>query len=260
MTKEELAKHSLTIQDSEFFDTVKGNTLFTNTKRVDSQNSLKSSIPVPPEQQLRKENSEMGASMQSSNIFNLSNDSSIRMPDTFLSSFVTTMDGKGNSTFKSAASSAFNDSLGYSNTGLTFHKETSKCIPMEVIKSEEGDSSSKAEHEEPHDDFPDSDREEDIERFEEVDVKEVDIDTITKSKKRKQQKAFLSPEEIEQAHKEREEDFSTSNRTHAEYVLQCHDFIESGKYSLEDFKQAMGMCFQIVQTKSKRNIILINYL
>lgn len=253
MTKEELAKHSLTIQDSEFFDTVKGNTLFTNTKRVDSQNSLKSSIPVPPEQQLRKENSEMGASMQSSNIFNLSNDSSIRMPDTFLSSFVTTMDGKGNSTFKSAASSAFNDSLGYSNTGLTFHKETSKCIPMEVIKSEEGDSSSKAEHEEPHDDFPDSDREEDIERFEEVDVKEVDIDTITKSKKRKQQKAFLSPEEIEQAHKEREEDFSTSNRTHAEYVLQCHDFIESGKYNLEDFKQAMGMCLQIVQTKSKKS-------
>ena len=84
-----------------------------------------------------------------------------------------------------------------------------------------------------------SDDEEDIDRFEEIDVKEVSWNSSNNYSKHKKQKALLSNEEIEQAHKEREE-LNSSCQTSVEYALQWKDFIESGKYNLEDFKNAMG--------------------
>lgn len=201
MTKEQLASHQLTIQDSEFLETMKGVSLnFTNG---------------PNPAQFQKEESDMS-------LFNYSNDSTVKMQGTFLSSFVT--DGVS-ATLKSGT---YGDSMAYTKTHL----------PMEEIKSEEGDSSSKADAEEVKE-FPQDDEEE-LDRFEEIDVKEVSIDeSSAKSSKRGKRKPFLSPEEIEQLHKERG-DHSSSNRTQAEYQIQCKDFIESGKYNLDDFKQAMG--------------------
>lgn len=112
---------------------------------------------------------------------------------------------------------------------------------MEVIKSEEGDSSSKADQDEPSEfNKIDEDDEEDIDRFEEINIKNLDIMSPSTTGKSKKQKALLSQEEIEMAHRLREEDLSSSNRTQVEYKMQCKDFIESGKYNLDDFKNAMG--------------------
>jgi hypothetical protein len=203
----------LTIQDSDLFETQKGETLLTATKDFHAQNNLESTVGDNfPSVNMTKKQSEM---TQNTDIFALSQDSTVKLQGTLLSSFVTN-DGKmAGSTIKSGISgSAMGDSLAYSNTGLTFAKEASRVVPMAVI--EEGDGSSKADRE----DFsPDDDDFDDIDRFEDVDVNEVSIDTSTKSNKRKQ-KAILSPEQIEQAHKEREGEQSTSNRTQAEYAIQ----------------------------------------
>lgn len=249
-TKVQNAMHAITINDSEFFDsTSKGQTLLTNTNQFEAQNKLGESSAHPVPETLKKGDSAMMGSMQSSNMFNLSNDSTIKMPDSLLSSFVTTMDNK-NSTYKSGMSGGYNDSMTYSKTGLTFNKEGSRAIPMEVIESEDGDSGSQFSPTEAHEEREDFDEEEDIDRFEEVDVREVSIDSSCNTTKRTKQKALLTPDEIEQVHKERETinakkepDMSTSNRTQTEYAIQCKDFIESGKYNLEDFKQAMGKLF-----------------
>jgi hypothetical protein len=123
MTREELAKHQITLQDSEFFDTMNGQTLLTNTDKFYSEMTLSSK---PPEiATMQKINSEM--SMQSSNLFNLSEDSSVKLSSNgMLNSFITTMDGKGSSTLKSGMSSSYNDSMSYSKTGLSFSKQASK--------------------------------------------------------------------------------------------------------------------------------------
>jgi len=181
----------------------------------------------------------------STDTFAMSKDSSIRMPDTFLSSFVT--DGMPNSTIKSGMSaSGYNDSLAYSNTYNTLHKEASRAIPMEVIQSEEGDSSSRADQDEALNfNRIDEEDEEDIERFEEIDINSVDVTSPPKTNKSRKQKALLSPDEIAQAHRMRDQDVSVSNRTDAEYNIRCKDFIESGKYILDDFKKAMGKLVQL---------------
>ena len=204
----------MTIQESDLFETQKGETLLTATKDFNAENNLESTVGENfPSMNMSKKQSEM---TQNTDIFALSQDSTVKLQGSLLSSFVTN-DGKiAGSTIKSGISgSAMGDSLAYSNTGLTFAKEASRVVPMDVI--EEGDGSSKADRE----DFsPDDDDDfDDIDRFEDVDVNEVSIDTSTKSNKRKQ-KAILSPEQIEQAHKEREGEQSTSNRTQAEYAIQ----------------------------------------
>lgn len=76
------------------------------------------------------------------------------------------------------------DSLSYSNTGISFAKQASKVIPMEIIHSEEGDSSSKADRE----DLRSDEEEEDLQRFEEIDTKQVTYDNTNRTSKSKKQK------------------------------------------------------------------------
>lgn len=148
---------------------------------------------------IQKASSEVISKMSNSEVFNLSNDSTVKMKETLLSSFITNGDGKGNTTMQSATSDGMGSSLAYSATGITYNNATKK-ISMEVIQSEEGDSNLKAERE---DDFS-SDDQDDIDRYEEIDVKDVGIESINRSSKIKKQKAILSPEQIAQVHKERE--------------------------------------------------------
>jgi hypothetical protein len=204
-----LSKRQITIEESDFFETIKGATLLTETNIFNENNTMKSKID-----------------------FALINDSSSKMNGTLLSSFVTNVDGKQNSTHISGFSSAMADSLAYSNTAQSFNKDASRGIPMEIIESEEGDSSSKADKEDVRSASSDDDLG-DIERFEEIDVKEVSISSSTCKSKSRKQTSLLSPQEIEQAHRERDVN-------NVEYITQCKDFIESGKYNLDDFKKAMG--------------------
>ena len=141
---EELAKHRLTISDSEILDgTLNGNTLLTKTNDFEEENRLKTSIGKSSFNKMVKDGTyDLTNSIISSNVFNLSNDSTVRLQDSDLTSFVTTLDNKGGSTLKSSTG-LFGDSLAYSNTVISMMKETSKCVPLEVIKSEDGDSSSK---------------------------------------------------------------------------------------------------------------------
>lgn len=75
---------------------------------------------------------------------------------------------------------------------------------MEVIQSEEGNNDSHSDIE--PDDL--SDDQDDIERYEEIDVKNVGLESAKSSNKRRKQKALLSPEQIAQAHQERENEAS----------------------------------------------------
>lgn len=233
---QKLAKYEITLSDSVYLDaTVKGNTLLTETNRFEAENKLKSSFnPAITENVPKDATYDMSSSLMSSNVFNLSNDSTVKMTESLISSFVTTFDNK------SMMSGTLGDSMAYSNTILSLNKHSSSVIPMEVIKSESGDSSSKDQCEEDAKDEESDDLEDrdDIDRFEEIDVKEVSIDSFQQSSKKRKIKALLSPEEIEEAHKERDVDLSRS--TQVEYAIQCKDFIESGKYNLDAFKQAMG--------------------
>ena len=175
-------------------------TLLTETNKFNNENTMKIDLNPPKDIKMQKASSEIVSNMNNSDVFNLSNDSTVKMKGTLLSSFITNGDGKGSTTMKSATSDGMGSSLAYSATGITNNNATKK-IPMEVIQSEEGDSSSKAGRE---DDFS-SDEQDDIARYEEVDVKEVEMGSISRSSpEKKKQKGILSPEQIAQAHKERE--------------------------------------------------------
>lgn len=151
MNLEDLAKHRITINDSEILEgTINGNTLLTQTNVFEVENKLKTSICQSSLNKFGKDETyDLSNSVISSKMFNLSNDSTVRLSESQISSFVTTLDNKGVSTLKSSTS-GFGDSLAYSNTALSMLKETSKCIPLEVIKSEDGESSSKGNIEENH--------------------------------------------------------------------------------------------------------------
>lgn len=227
MSREELAKLQITLQEFDFYETIKGATLLTETNFFNENNTMRTNLEQPMKNTMQKSHSEM-TSMQGTDLFALSNNTSAKMQGTLLSSFVTNLDGKQNSTYKSGVNSAMGDSLAYSNTGVSFNREASRIIPMEVIKSEEGDCSSKADKE----DTPTSDDDQDdIDRFEEIDVKEVSIEPSSRKSKSHKQQALLSPKEIAQAHAERENDSNCSSLMNADFNTQFKNASENGRFS-----------------------------
>mmetsp|Transcript_25405 Transcript_25405/g.25147 ORF Transcript_25405/g.25147 Transcript_25405/m.25147 type:complete len:131 (-) Transcript_25405:743-1135(-) len=117
--------------------------------------------------------------------------------DSFISSFLTNKEGR--SSMQSYGTSAFDSSLQYSNTAISFNNLSSRP-PMEVIESVGGDTLTISEKEK--DDA--SDDQDDFDRYEEIDVKNVGLETRDTPSKDKKQKAILTPEQIAQAHQERE--------------------------------------------------------
>lgn len=227
MSREELAKLQITLQEFDFYETIKGATLLTETRLFNDNNTMRTNMEQPMKNTMQKAHSEM-TSMQGTDLFALSNNTSAKMQGTLLSSFVTNADAKQNSTYKSGANSAMGDSLAYSNTGISFNREASRIIPMEVIKSEEGDCSSKADKEE----ALSSDDQDDIDRFEEIDVKEVSIEHSSRRSKSRKQQALLSPKEIAQAHAERENDKNSSDLTNSDFNTHFKNSTENGKIYL----------------------------
>lgn len=186
-------------------------------------------------------------------MFNLSVDSDINKTGQYLNSFVT--NNKGVSTIKSSQSHGMSDSMAYSVTYKSIAKEDSKMSPLEVIHSESGDSGSNMTPKS-RPDITNQDvnsEEEDLDRFEEIDIQAISIGSSQKSPDKKMRKALLSKSEIEQAHKQRENDSSQNNEdfSGAKYVLQCKNLIESGKFNAEDFKSGNKSLFKSIDILNK---------
>lgn len=115
-----------------------------------------------------------------------------KMKDSLISSFLTNIDHKG--TMRSGTTTGLENSLQYSNTAITKMNPTGA---MEVIQSEDGEGS--------QDSFGD-----DIDRYEEVDMDNMQPLSGSQNSKMKQ-KAILTPEQIEEAHKEREQSSNDEN-------------------------------------------------
>lgn len=220
--------HGITLSELDMFDqTVNGKTMLTNTNKFDQENKLKETLQQSAVSQSINREAEIHLeSMAETDMFELSEDSTMKKINGTLTSFVTTIDNNGALTFKSSNSIGMSDSMTYSHTALSFNKETSKAIPLEVIKSESGETDSEQQTPIHKNKFLADDKEfedDDFDRFEEIDIKAVSLDNTQNTEQKKKQKALLSPEEIKKAKEERKtqnysndpEDFSA-----AKYVLQ----------------------------------------
>jgi len=213
-----ISKMNITIQDSELLDTIGGDK---NPKEVENEKEIDWNSDV----RLWKVSSEAIRDPKNSEIFNAQNDMN---KDSFISSFLTNKEGR--SSMQSYGTSAFDSSLQYSNTAISFNNLSSRP-PMEVIESVGGDTLTISEKEK--DDA--SDDQDDFDRYEEIDVKNVGLETRDTPSKDKKQKAILTPEQIAQAHQERENENLEDEKI--EWLIKWKELIETGHFTIDDFKE-----------------------
>ena len=153
--------------------------------------------------------------MQSTDVFNLSNDTFDNKTDTMVASMLKSVN---KNTLGSEASSindignTLGDSLGFSVTGAAIHKQAVIETPLAVIDEDKDDnsqiSSKKGKPDEDRKkDFDHEDFKDDIDRYEDIDLNTVSVDSSNQdSKKRKQRKPILSQNEIKSIREEKNDE------------------------------------------------------
>ena len=185
----------------------------------------------------------------STDTFTYTKDSNLDKTDPMIASLNRSLMHKG--TFNSSklsetgggVTNTMTDSLALSQTeGMNNLKKTVKQLPMEAIQSEDGDSNSQVSSnivkEHKRDNLDDSDEEinDDIERYEEIDLKSVSVGSSAPTPgKPKHNKALLSHEEIERIKLEREAEESEKQQRIKEFANKCKELIEKGEYNKSEF-------------------------
>ena len=152
--------------------------------------------------------------MQSTEVFNLSNDTLDNKTDTMVASFIKSVNNKntlGNETISvSGIGNTLIDSFALSQTGATLLKQETNEIPLEVIVEDKDDNSQVSSkkgipEEDRNKDFDHEEFRDDIDRYEEIDLRSVSMDSSGQetNKKRRQRGPLLSPEEIKSIKEEK---------------------------------------------------------
>lgn len=158
--------------------------------------------------------SRLKGSLQSSDVFNLSNDTLDNKTDSMVASMLKSVNNKNTlgseAVSNSIAGNTFGDSLNFSVTGAAIHKQAAIEPPLAVITEDKDDnsqvSSKKGKADEDRNkDFDHEDFRDDIDRYEDIDLKSVSIEASNQdNKKRKQRKPILSQEEIKSINEEKQ--------------------------------------------------------
>ena len=186
--------------------------------------------------------------MQSTDVFNLSNDTFDNKTDTMVASMLKSVN---KNTLGSEASSindignTLGDSLGFSVTGAAIHKQAVIETPLAVIDEDKDDnsqiSSKKGKPDEDRKkDFDHEDFKDDIDRYEDIDLNTVSVDSSNQdSKKRKQRKPILSQNEIKSIREEKNDEDIENKRKVQELANKWRQLIELGEYDRDEFKHVI---------------------